>query len=411
VSYYIANQKLKSLKRLTYIIPILCYILPIFVPITSFRLMKPRIKFTNKNKNQFFNTLRERVDGYFAENNLSPHANATMVFKTVVMLSLYFVPYVLIMTQGYGLPGMWLCSLIMGLGLAGIGMSVMHDANHGAYSSNRFVNKLLSFTLNIVGGDNKNWKTQHNVLHHTYTNIHEYDRDIDNKVIMRFSPAGEYKSIQRFQVVYVFLFYSIMSLYWTTVKDFVQYFEFIKQGHNRGSKGKRILDLVTIIGWKLVYWGYIIVLPTLLLENVTFIQVLIGFLSLHVVAGLILSIVFQLAHVVEDTTFPIPDDKGTIENEWAIHQLNTTADFSKNNWLITYYVGGLNYQAIHHLFPSICHVHYPKIAPIVEQTAKEFGIPYLYNESIGSAFVSHMKVISRLGKNETTFSAIAHNMG
>ena len=372
--------------------------------------MRTKIKFTNKDKTQFYNTLKERVDSYFTENNISQHANATMVFKTIFMLSLYFVPYVLIMTQGYSLLGMWVCSLVMGLGLAGIGMSVMHDANHGAYSSSASVNQFISLSLSIVGGDNKNWKTQHNVLHHTYTNIHKHDRDIDNKVIMRFSPAGKYRKIQKFQVFYVFLFYSIMSLYWTTAKDFVQYFEFIKQGHNRENKTDRIKTLMTIIVWKLVYWTYIIVLPVVFL-HLSIGQVLLGFLSLHMVAGLILSIVFQLAHVVEDTTFPLPDANGNIENEWAIHQLNTTADFAKDNWLITFYVGGLNYQAIHHLFPRICHVHYPKIAPIVEQTAKEFGVPYLYNESFWSAFVSHMRVIARLGKNETTFTAIANSMG
>jgi len=151
-------------------------------------------------------------------------------------------------------------------------------------------------------------------------------------------------------------------------------------------------------------------LPIVLLD-LSLGQVLLGFLSLHMVAGLILSIIFQLAHVVEDTSFPVPDKNGNVENEWAIHQLNTTADFAKDNKLITFYVGGLNFQAIHHLFPRICHVHYPKIAPIVEQTAKEFGVPYLFNESLGSAFLSHMKVISKLGKNETTFFAIANSMG
>ena len=372
--------------------------------------MKQKIKFTNKDKTQFFNTLKKRVDNYFIENNISQYANATMVFKTIFMLSLYFVPYTLIMTQGYSLLGMWLCSLVMGLGLAGIGMSVMHDANHGAYSSNATINKFLSLSLSIVGGDNKNWKTQHNVLHHTYTNIYKHDRDIDNKVIMRFSPVGDYKKIQKFQIVYVFLFYSIMSLYWTTVKDFIQYFQFIREGHNRESKADRVKTLLNIIAWKLVYWGYIIVLPTVFLHLPLW-QVLLGFLSLHMVAGLILSIVFQLAHIVELTTFPIPDEKGNIENEWAIHQLNTTADFAKDNSLITFYVGGLNFQAIHHLFPRICHVHYPKIAPIVEQTAKEFGVPYIFNESLGSAFLSHMRVISKLGRNETSFAAIANSMG
>lgn len=372
--------------------------------------MKQKIKFVNKDKTRFFDTLKERVDLYFVENNISQHANATMVFKTIFMLSLYFVPFALILSGVLGLAGMWICSLIMGLGLAGIGMSVMHDANHGAYSSNAFMNKVVSFSLTIVGGDNKNWKTQHNILHHTYTNIHEYDRDIDNKVIMRFAPTGKYYTIQRFQVAYVFVFYAIMTLYWTTVKDFIQHFEFIKQGHNRESKKDQAKNLARLIIWKIIYIGYIIVLPMVLLD-LSFLQVFIGFISLHAVAGLILSVIFQLAHVVEETTFPTPDAKGNIENEWAIHQLETTADFSKNNPLITFYVGGLNYQAIHHLFPRICHVHYPAIAPIVEQTAKEFGVPYLYNESFGKAFASHIRILSKLGKREATFMAIANSMG
>lgn len=372
--------------------------------------MKQKIKFINKDKTQFYGTLKSRVDNYFIENNLSQHANATMVFKTIVMLSLYFVPLILIYTQGFSLLGMWLGTAIMGLGLAGIGMSVMHDANHDAYSSNNTINKLIAFSLTIVGGDNRNWRTQHNVLHHTYTNIYEHDRDIDNKVIMRFSPAGEHKPIQRFQVAYVFFFYAIMSLYWTTAKDIVQYIQFNKEGQHRDSSSQKVITLLGLLFWKAVYFTYILVLPIVLLD-ISWVAVLIGFLTMHTIAGLILSIVFQLAHVVEEAKFPNPDEKGNIENEWAIHQMETTADFSRDSWLITYYVGGLNYQTEHHLFPRICHVHYPKIAPIVEATAKEFGVPYIYNDSIGKAFMSHMSIISKLGKNDVTFSAVVNSMG
>ncbi|HEY0030234.1 MAG TPA: acyl-CoA desaturase [Bacteroidia bacterium] len=372
--------------------------------------MKQKVKFINKDKTQFYGTLKERVDNYFIENKISQHANATMVFKTIVMLSMYFVPLAIIYTQSIGLLGMWLCSAVMGLGLAGIGMSVMHDANHDAYSANPAINKLIALSLTIVGGDNRNWRTQHNVLHHTYTNIYEHDRDIDNKVIMRFSPAGDYKSVQRFQVFYVFFFYAIMSLYWTTAKDIVQYIQFNKEGQHRDSATQKAITLGRIIFWKLIYFAYIFVLPVVLL-NISWVWVLVGFLTMHTIAGLILSIVFQLAHVVEEAKFPTPDEKGNIQNEWAIHQLETTADFSRDSWLITYYVGGLNYQTEHHLFPRICHVHYPKIAPIVEATAKEFGVPYIYNETIGKAFMSHMSIISKLGKNDVTFNAIVNSMG
>jgi len=371
---------------------------------------KPKIKFINKDKTQFFNTLKSRVDQYFIDNNISQHANTNMVFKSVVMLSLYFVPYALMWTMDLSYWGVLLCYVVMGLGLAGIGMSVMHDANHDAYSANPFINKMMAQALTLVGGDNKNWRTQHNVLHHTYTNIHEHDRDIDNKVIMRFSPAGKYKKVQRFQVAYVFVFYSIMSLYWITAKDFVQYIQFIKEGQHRDSTSQNIVILLRLIFWKAIYFTYMFALPMIFL-NMSFMHLFAGFLIMHAIAGLILSIVFQLAHVVEEAKFPEPDEKGNIQNEWAIHQMETTADFSRGSWLITYYVGGLNYQTEHHLFPRICHVHYPEIAPIVEATAKEFGVPYIYNDTFWTALKSHMSIISKLGKNDVTFTAIANSMG
>lgn len=359
--------------------------------------MKQKIKFTNKNKTQFYDTLKERVDNYFTTNGISKHANGKMFFKTVVMLFLYFGPLAIIYLQAVNIWGMWICTAIMGIGLAGIGMGIMHDANHDAYFSNKTLNKLIAFSLTLGGGNNRNWKTQHNVLHHTYTNINEYDKDIDNKVIMRFSPSGKRMSIQRFQYIYVFFFYAIMTLYWTTAKDIVQYIQFNKDGLHKDTALQKAITLMGLIFWKAFYFTYILILPIILL-HIPWYQVLIGFLTLHIVAGLILSIVFQLAHVVEGATFPIPDEKGNIQNEWAIHQIETTADFSRNNKLITFYVGGLNYQIEHHLFPRICHIHYPNIASIVESTAKEFGLRYIYNDSIGKAFKSHMSILLQLGK-------------
>ena len=183
-----------------------------------------------------------------------------------------------------------------------------------------------------------------------------------------------------------------------------------KEGQHRDSSSQKVITLINLIFWKIVYFTYMFVIP-MVFFNFTFLQLFVGFLIMHTIAGLILSIVFQLAHVVEEAKFPVPDEKGNIENEWAIHQMETTADFSRKSWFITYYVGGLNYQTEHHLFPRICHVHYPEIAPIVEATAKEFGVPYIYNDTFWTAFKSHMSVISKLGKNDVTFNAIANSMG
>ncbi len=370
--------------------------------------MKPKIKFINKDKTQFFNVLKQRVDDYFIENKISQHANGMMIFKSVFMLSLYFVPYAFFVSGVAVGAWFWLCWSLMGLGLAGIGMSVMHDANHGAYSSSNFVNKMMGYTVSLVGADVNNWKTQHNILHHTYTNIYDHDEDIDDKAGMRFSPHGKHHKAQRFQIVYAFFFYSLMTLYWIVAKDFLQYERYIREGQNKDIKRDRIKKFLIMIQLKVVYYIYILVLPIMFLD-IPWWHIIVGFVLMHAIAGIILSITFQLAHVVEGTSFPMPDDKGNIESEWAIHQLNTTADFAANNFLVTFYVGGLNYQAIHHLFPRICHVHYPKIAPIVAATAKEFGIPYLYYPTVWQAFKSHLRLLKKLGRNE--IRQLANEMG
>lgn len=361
--------------------------------------MKPKIKFINKDKTQFFNVLKQRVDQYFIDNKISQHANGLMVFKSVFMLSLYLVPFALILTGIATGWAFWLCWCLSGLGIAGIGMGIMHDANHGAYSESNFVNKMMGYTVALVGADVNNWKTQHNILHHTYTNIYDYDEDIDDKVGMRFAPAGKHHKAQRFQVIYAFFFYALMTLYWTTTKDFAQFARYVREGHNRDIKRDRIKKFALMVVFKIIYYFVILVLPLLILD-VPWWHIVLGYILMHALAGIVLSVTFQLAHVVENTEFPLPDDKGNIDNEWAIHQLKTTADFAAKNPLITFYVGGLNYQAIHHLFPRICHVHYSKIAPIVEQTAKEFGVPYLYYPTAREAFASHLRMLRKLGRND-----------
>lgn len=360
--------------------------------------MATAIRFTNKNKTDFHREVTRRVDRYFADNHLSKYADGRMVFKTVVMFALYFVPYGLILSGLLPLWAMWLCSAVMGLGLAGIGMSVMHDANHGAYSSNATVNKWLGYSLNLIGGDAFNWKVQHNQLHHTYTNIHGHDQDIRPRGNLRLTPAVPRNGAHRLQVYYAFVLYSIQTLFWVLLKDFMQvgfYMEYTgATGHTE--KLKRLLQ---VIAFKAFYFFYILLIPALVLD-ITWWQLLIGFVTLHAVGGLVLTTVFQLAHVVEGTEYPELVNN-TIEAEWAIHQMNTTANFAPHNKLVTFFVGGLNFQVEHHLFQRICHVHYPAIAPIVEQTAREYGVPYLRNNTLGDAVASHVRLLQHLGLHDT----------
>lgn len=354
------------------------------------------VKFKSGEDLRFFHTLRSRVDAYFQERQLSKNANTTMVVKTVVFVGAYVLPFVAMLIFPMSFFIAMLLWLLMGWAKAGVGMSVMHDANHGAYSSNEKVNKAIGYVVNAIGGISANWKIQHNVIHHTYTNITGVDEDIDTDSIMRFSPHDDHKHIHKGQWWYAFFFYGISTLHWAVLKDFRQYYLYHKRGFLKKDKSRRSLLLTRLIAAKAVYFFVFFGVPAL--AGVPFLQTLIGFLIMHVTSGIILSVVFQLAHTVEDTEFPLPDKTGNMQDAWAVHQLRTTMNFACKNKLISWYVGGLNFQVEHHLFSKICHVHYPAIAPIVKKTAMEFGIPYLEKKTFGSAFLSHVRHLRTLGR-------------
>ncbi|MDQ3073356.1 MAG: acyl-CoA desaturase [Bacteroidota bacterium] len=358
---------------------------------------KAKVKFGGRERSQFYPTLKKRIDQYFIDNNISKHANSAMVIKTIVMFAMYIVPFIVLLAVQPGVGISMLLWTIMGFGVAGIGMSVMHDGNHGAYSGNDRVNYLIGHAVNLLGGSAYNWKVQHNVLHHTYTNIRHMDEDIDDKPMLRFSPHAKVKFYHRLQWIYAFFFYGILTLYWVVAKDFVQYAKYTREGLAAASTQKNIIILLKIIAVKLIYFFIIIAVPVLFF-GLPLLPVIAGFLIMHFIAGLVLTTTFQLAHSVEGTTHPLPDEKGNIENEWAIHQLNTTVNFSPKNKLLSWYVGGLNFQVEHHLFPTISHVHYPKIAGIVKATAEEFNVPYLENKTVGKALRSHISALQTYGR-------------
>ena len=354
------------------------------------------VKFKTGEDLRFFQTLRSRVEAYFQEHNLSKNANAAMIVKTVVLVSAYILPFVAILVFKPPLLLALTLWLLMGWAMGGIGMSIMHDANHGAYSSNNRVNSIIGLTLNAIGGTTSNWKVQHNLLHHTYTNIAGIDEDIETKSILRFSPHAPHRHIHKGQWWYAFLLYGISTIYWALIKDFKQHASYSKRGLHKGSRAEHNRIFARLTFTKLAYFFMFFGLPVLV--GISFWHVLLGFTIMHVACGTILSLVFQLAHTVEDTRYPLPDQHGMMEDTWAVHQLRTTMNFACNNKWLSWYVGGLNFQIEHHLFTRICHVHYPTIAPIVKKTAHEFGVPYLEKKTFFDAVRSHVRYLKKLGR-------------
>ncbi len=354
------------------------------------------IKFYNKSGKAFVTELKERVDAYFVENNISTYANSSMIIKTITLFSVYFGAYFLILAQVTPLWGMLLLAILMGFGKAGIGFSIAHDAIHGAYSKKLWVNRLLGFSMNLIGGSAYVWKITHNQIHHTYTNIHSVDEDLEVTSLMRLSPEAPLRKIHRFQYLYFPIFYSLATVFWVILKDYKKLTqkEIGKQKFNHPKKEIAI----TVLG-KLMYYAYTIAIPLMILD-VTLAQFFIGFFAMHLTAGLTLGVVFQLAHVVEETEHLQPDETGRMENAWAVHQMRTTANFAPKNWFVNWYVGGLNYQVEHHLFPNICSIHYDKLSPIVQEVAEKHNIPYNIHPTFFKAVGSHIKVLKKLGREE-----------
>ena len=356
------------------------------------------LRFNNSNR-QFYTELKKRVDTYFKEQQLSKNGNWNLYLKTVFMFSAYLVPYFLIVFNVFESNLVWmLLSMLMGLSMAGIGLCVMHDANHGSYSKNTRLNKIIGYiSLNLLGGHSMNWKIQHNVIHHTYTNVHEHDEDIAPPGFLRFEPHAKRKWIHKLQFLYAWFFYGMMTLMWSTTKDFRQLFRYEKKGLLKGAETTLQKELIIVIVSKIAYYGYML-LPYFLVPSMTFLDWLIGFVLLHYMAGLVLAMIFQPAHVVAETEFPLPSDAGMLENHWAEHQMRTTMNFANADPVFSWLVGGLNFQVEHHLFPTISHVHYPRISKIVEQTANEFNVPYKRQSTFVGALWSHQRMLWRFGR-------------
>ncbi|CAM1359180.1 fatty acid desaturase family protein [Tenacibaculum soleae] len=355
------------------------------------------INFSRTNNAKFFRTLNKRVNSYFKENNIKRTGNWKLYSKAIVMFAAFLVPFILILTVNMPQWLMALLIVITGVGMAGVGMNVMHDANHESFSSKNWLNKLMGSSIYILAGNVYNWKVQHNVLHHTFTNIKGHDEDIDAGRIIRFSKHSKWLPIHKFQKFYSIFLYGLLTINWAITTDFKQMSNYLKRKLSYGKFPNPKIEWTKLVISKVIYYSLWILLPLLVL-NIAWWKVLVGFFIMHYTAGMILSVVFQLAHVVPNTKMPLPDKEGNLEHTWAVHQLYTTSNFAPKNWLINFYTGGLNHQVEHHIFPNISHIHYNKLAKIVRETAEEFNLPYNEYKTMTRALIEHFKQLGSLGK-------------
>lgn len=351
----------------------------------------------SRQRLDFTTDLRNSVNEYFKKNNIQPYGNQKIYLKTIFMILLYLVPFILMISGLITSVTLILVSwFIMGLGMSGLGMVTMHDANHGSFSKNQRINKFFGNSLYLLGGFPPNWRYQHNTLHHGFTNVDGHDEDIAPPGILRFSPHRPLKKIHRYQHIYAWFFYCLMTISWIVVKDFRRLNKYKELGL-KISKRKYDTLFIELTISKVIYYTLFLLIP-LLTVPVSWYWIVTGFLLMHFTGGLVLSSIFQTAHVVPSSEYPVPDGEGELENNWTVHQLYTTCNYSPNSTVFSWLVGGLNYQVEHHLFPNISHIHYKDISSIVQSKVKEYGLPYHVNKSFVEAIWQHTKMLKLLGE-------------
>lgn len=348
-----------------------------------------------QDKDNFHVELKNRVNKYFTDNKRPMTGDFSLLFKAALLSVAYLAIYVHLV---FFTPGFWIAipeCILFGCLTAAIGFNVMHDGAHGSFSKSKVLNKMAGSSLNFLGASAIMWNMKHNIIHHTFTNIDGVDDDIEARPWMRFTTTQKKLWMHKFQHYYFWFLYTLLHILWIFMTDFQKYFK-----RKIGTVPIRKMSLYEHFSFwiaKVIYIFMFVALPIYLLGFGTWI---VGFLLITMVTGLVISIVFQLAHTVEHTDFPMPDVvTGKIENEWAIHQINTTANFATRNKTISWLVGGLNFQIEHHLFPRISHVHYPAISKITKKVCLEYGINYIEFPKMRNAIYSHIMYLKRLGQS------------
>ena len=349
-----------------------------------------RIQFLTQSP--LYADLKARVAQYFNEGGRHPYGGPRMWFKTACLLVFTGGFWTLFLLSS----GAWWEAMLFGvpvaLGVAGIGFCVQHDASHGAYSSRPWVNRLLARFIDVVGGSSFVWRTKHNVIHHTYPNLVGVDEDVDPPIAARFAPGQPWRPIQRFQHLYIWPLYALLGLKWLWFDDFHR----VASGviGSRKFRRPRGREWIILFGGKLAAIMWMLIIPMLVHG---FWIGLLFHIWFQAVSGSVMAIVFQCAHCVQEAEFPDVPTPRDARTEWAVHQLNTTVDFARDRSLLTWYVGGLNYQAVHHLFPHVCHVHYPALSRVVEATCQDHGVRYRTNPTFWSAIRSHVAWLRQMG--------------
>ncbi len=345
----------------------------------------------------FYTLLRQRINDYFTANGLQKQDDPGMYLKTAIQLGMWAGSYIcMVSNQFHG----WLLfgfQILFHFSMFLMSVGIAHDGSHGAYSKKPWLNKIMYRVFDLIGINSHMWEYNHNLSHHYVPNIPIYDSAIDSFGLFRFHPRAKYHAFHRYQHIYIFFLYALSTLFKIFFLDFFSFAR--KRIGNMEVKKHRLKDILYLVFTKIFVITYLLIIPIWVIDVPAW-QIIGGFLAGNIIMGITLGICFQVTHLTDRTVFVEPDENGLINNTFPRHILATTADFATKNRIVTWISGGLNLHVTHHLFHKISQVHLPSLTKIVEQTAKEFGVPYKAYPTVFSALRSHLRLLKVLGSRE-----------
>lgn len=356
--------------------------------------MGMKIYFEDQGNRDFWNTLKSRVDRYFLDNNIPRQGGLFLYAKSAAILAVEILLYLLLISNELSAVGYILGYMVFGITTGLLNFMIIHEVLHGGFSPYHKLNKVLGYIFDLTGISSYVWKVTHNTLHHTYTNIPGFDADIDKATSLRLNPKDQLRWFHRYQHIYAFFLYSLVTVNWVFYADYLLFFKEIRE-----KKAARS-EIILFFTLKVINLFLLLILPLMVLSYPWWV-IVAGYFAGHLTSGLFISTVFQLAHVVESTSYAEPNADGVIKNNWAVHEVETTCDFAPDNVWLNWLLGGLNLQVEHHLFPLISHVHYPALQKIVKATAAEYGVSYNECPSVVTALRSHHTKLKQLGAVES----------
>lgn len=355
-----------------------------------------KLKFSKDEGSDFYKELNERIEQYFSEKGIRKTGNKTMIFKIILYFSLDILFYGLMITSTTTL-GFYTFYLLMGLSVLLTAFNISHDAAHGVAVKSKFWNRVLfSLSFNLQGNNAYVWGKNHNESHHLYTNVEGSDIDVLNNPLFRMTESQELKWFHRYQFIYAPFLYLLYSLNWFFFRETLMLF-------NLSSRTIKIEipknEVVKLIIYKLLYIGYMIILPIYFLPF-GWQTVLLAFLLNHFMVSILFVGVLGVSHLSDFVEHPVPDQNNKLDMSWPKLQMCTSVDYNADSKFFNWTLGGFNAHGLHHLLPNICHVHYLEILPIFRELAQKHGLNYM-EMPYGKSLASHFRFLKGMGREQT----------